>query len=226
MSDAYIVRRGKIIQGGGGFDPNGAILKVVTSTGCTVAVTGTGYSQTQQDGDGFPRSDDANVTEHFFSIPASAFGTITVKSTNTYGDNTKTVSVNTAGRAYEVLCGGKNIILNSAFGLQSGYTPNSSYWTYSDRDKTLNAPRAWYVNVFTTPIPVSAYSMLTITASTGADYNAKLIDSDDRELCGLSFSGSSATVNLLTQTGSITDKYYPTADFIFYGTLITEIVLT
>ena len=99
MSDAYIVRRGKIIQGGGGFDPNGAILKVVTSTGCTVAVTGTGYSQTQQDGDGFPRSDDANVTEHFFSIPASAFGTITVKSTNTYGDNTKTVSVNTAGRA-------------------------------------------------------------------------------------------------------------------------------
>lgn len=121
MSDAYIVRRGKIIQGGGGFDPNGAALKVVTSTGCSVTVTGTGYSQTHKNSDGFPRSDDANVTEHFFAIPASAFGTITVTATNVYGTNTKTITVDTAGKVYEVLCAGLNIILDSTFGLKSGW---------------------------------------------------------------------------------------------------------
>ena len=60
MSDAYIIRRGG--GGGEGFDPNDAVLKVVTSTNCTVLVTGTGYSKTHQQADGFPRSGDANVT--------------------------------------------------------------------------------------------------------------------------------------------------------------------
>lgn len=142
MSDCMIIRRG---GGGQGFDPNGAVLKVITSTGCTVLVTGTGYSKTHQQADGFPRSNNADVTEHFFSIPASAFGTITVKATNTYGDNTKTLTVNTAGKVYELLCAGLNIILNSTFGLQSGWNMyrtegygSVSYNQY-DRVFTLNS---------------------------------------------------------------------------------------
>jgi hypothetical protein len=222
MSDAYIVRRGKIIQGGGGFDPNGAVLKVVTSTGCTVTVTGTGYSQTHQDSDGFPRSDDANVTEHFFSIPPSAFGTINVRAHNSYGDNTNTVSVNTAGRAYEVLCGGVNIILDGTFGLQSGYTLTED-WAYSDRYKQIEKryTASGSAPVFEgiggePPIPVSAYRTLTIK-----QYNSRayLLDKDNVELCGITFSGTQE------RTGNITNKVYPTAWLYSSGTDITEIIL-
>ena len=121
---------------GTGLDKSNAVLKVVTSSGCSIYVTGTGYSQSHTNSEGFPRSGSTDVIEHFFSIPPSAFGTINVRAHNSYGDNTNTVSVNTAGRAYEVLCGGVNIILDGTFGLQSGYTLGS-YWKYSDRYKYI-----------------------------------------------------------------------------------------
>lgn len=225
MSDAYIIRRGG--SGGEGFDPNGAVLKVVTSTNCTVLVTGTGYSKTHQQADGFPRSGDANVTEHFFSIPASAFGTITVKATNTYGDNTKTLTVNTAGKSYELLCGGINIILNSTFGLQSGYTVNPSSLAYSDRDKkitgnyNLNADTL----LFNESTPVSAYSELTVYASPGsgmASWSIALKDTDGVELARAGYSGTGG------ETSSISGTYYPVAKLYVYGLIkeIREIVLS
>lgn len=137
MSDCMILRRG---GGGQGFDPNGAVLKVVTSTGCTVAVTNAtaGYSKTHQQADGYPRSNNEDVTEHFFSIPASAFGTLRVVATNTYGDNTKDIAVNTAGKVYEALVSAPNILLNSEFGKQDGFsiTASSGSATYDSDYKT------------------------------------------------------------------------------------------
>jgi hypothetical protein len=176
MSDAYIVRRGKIIQGGGGgFDPNGAVLKVVTSTGCTVTVTGTGYSQTHQNSDGFPRSDDANVTEHFFSIPASAFGDIDVSVSNQYSGetitNSRTIEVETAGKVYEMYITTPNILLDSNFGMQSGFAfdlTNGSYSYDSDYKEIVincsSVANTSYVAVTHDSYAVSSYSQLKIAA--------------------------------------------------------------
>lgn len=187
MSDAYIVRRGKIIQGGGGFDPNGAVLKVVTSTGCSVTVTGEGYSQTQQDGDGFPRSDDANVTEHFFSIPASAFGDIDVSVSNQYSGetitNSRTIDVETAGKVYEMYITTPNILLDSNFGMQSGLAfdlTNGSYSYDSDYKEIVincsSVANTSYVAVTHDSYAVSSYSQLKIAAGqAGIQYNDESI---------------------------------------------------
>lgn len=214
---------------GEGFDPNGAVLKVITSTNCTILVTGTGYSKTHQQADGFPRSSNANVTEHFFSIPASAFGTITVKATNTYGDNTKTITVDTAGNVYELLCGGINIILNSTFGLQSGYTfPYGLGLAYDSRTKRItgsfNGSTTWQL-LFNEDIPVSAYTHLTAYVSTGyADYHyfdLGLRDEENTIICRVY--GTSGSI-----TAEIDDVVYPTAKMVIRQeiTLISEIVLS
>lgn len=225
MSDAYIVRRG---GGGEGFDPNGAVLKVVTSTNCTVLVTGTGYSKTHQQADGFPRSGDANVTEHFFSIPASAFGTITVKATNTYGDNTKTITVNTAGKVYELLCGGINIILNSTFGLQEGFLNKLDVTggKYSARYKKIQKFSGYDTFSATiTDIPVGPYGTLRISG-TGkySDSGIILRDSDSTLLCNIVIGATTST-----KSGAITNKYYAYATLLTYVggfTEITQIVLS
>ena len=227
MSDAYIIRRGG--GGGEGFDPNDAVLKVVTSTNCTVLVTGTGYSKTHQQADGFPRSGDANVTEHFFSIPASAFGTITVKATNTYGDNTKTITVDTAGKVYELLCGGINIILDSTFGLQSGYTfPYGLGLAYDSRTKRItgsfNGSTTWQL-LFNEDVPVSAYTQLTVDVSTGyADLHSFALGLRDEEnviICNAHGSGG-------ITTAEIDDVVYPTAKMVIRQEIkaIYEIVLS
>ena len=210
MSEGMIIRRG---GGGGGFDPTGAILKVVTSAGCTVNVSGTSYSRTQTDAEGFPRSGDANVVEHFFNIPSTAFGTITVTATNTYGTNTKTLTVNTAGKVYEQLCGGLNIILDSTFGLQSGLALVASNYTYVDRDKEI-VSTSYSINpnslLFSDDINITPYSQLTVAFGTHAGSPVKsatvsLIDEGNTTLARLIFSDSEE------KTGSITNKYYPTA---------------
>lgn len=224
MSNCMIVRRGG--GGGEGFDPNGAVLKVITSTGCTVLVTGTGYSKTHQQADGFPRVGDANVTEHFFSIPASAFGTITVKATNTYGDNTKTLTVDTAGKVYEQLCGGINIILNSTFGLQEGFSISGSYYTYNDRDKCIEGPNASVAADLSPAVSVAPYEYMTVSfSSTSSSYNASMsLQDPDRSLVYFEHQGTSIT----QQTKALSDKYYPTAT-IHIGArvqFITEIVLS
>ena len=232
MSDAYIVRRGKIIQGGGGFDPNGAVLKVVTSTGCSVAVTGTGYSRTHQDSDGFPRSDDANVTEHFFSIPASAFGNFSVTATNNYGSNFKTVEdINTAGRVYEVKVSAPNIILNSTFGLQDGVTLNNAHWQYSDFDKTITHKNSGSVDYGTylfagetSALSVSPYSRLTITAQ-GVDattHSMSLVDEENHTL----WISTALYLNAPTEVTNnfAFDPYYDTAGLICSCSNISEIV--
>lgn len=224
MSDCMIIRRG---GGGQGFGPNGAVLKVVTSTGCTVLVTGTGYSKTHQQADGFPRSGDANVTEHFFSIPASAFGTITVKATNTYGDNTKTITVNTAGKSYELLCGGVNIILNSTFGLQEGFSISNFYYTYNDRYKRIEAPDTANVTADLYPaVSVAPYEYMTVSfSSMSSSYNASMSLQDSaRALVSFEHQGTSIT----QQTKAITNKYDPTATIHIGNRVkyITEIVLS
>lgn len=221
MSEGMIIRRG---GGGGGFDPTGAILKVVTSAGCTVNVSGTSYSRTQTDAEGFPRSGDANVVEHFFNIPSTAFGTITVTATNTYGTNTKTLTVNTAGKVYEALVSAPNIILNSTFGLQSGYTPLSTWWTYSERDKTLTRSGAGLRKIFTSGIPVAPYSKLTVTgvAASQTENTVSLIDQDQITICLL----QNYTIISSTKTGDITSEFYPTAELWSSLGTITEIVLS
>ena len=168
MSDAYIVRRGG--GGGEGFDPNGAVLKVVTSTGCAIAVTNVtaGYSKTHQQADGYPRSNNADMTEHFFSIPAGAFGTLTVVATNTYGNNTKTVTVNTAGKVYEVLLSAPNILLNSEFGKQDSFVfqaPTGTFAIYDSDYKiyTLKADGSVADFLTSKSYDVSLYSKIRVT---------------------------------------------------------------
>lgn len=227
MSDCMIIRRGG--ASGEGFDPNGAVLKVVTSTGCTVLVTGTGYSKTHQQADGFPRSGNANVTEHFFSIPASAFGTITVKATNTYGDNTKTLTVNTAGKVYEQLCGGINIILDGTFGLQDGMQIYSGNAAYDDRNKQIvisnGIGSGWLFGSSVsggTVIPITEYTEITCTAVSRNDNGYLiLLDQADATLATMSFTRTSRE-----QTAEITNKYYDSAG-IFFSSMdsITEIIL-
>lgn len=226
MGEAMIVRRGGFGSGGGGFSPNDAVLKVITSTGCTVTVIGTGYSQTHQDGDGFPRSDDANVTEHFFSIPASAFGTLTVVATNTYGDNTKTITVNTDGKVYELFCGGVNIILDSTFGLQDGFTIAApSIWLYNERYKRIErVSRGNVILLFYQAVNVTPYEYFTVnSSSTGSGY-VRLRDADSVDLATCDFN----TSGYRDVTAAIEGKYYPTAQIYTAYDLnnITKIVLS
>lgn len=225
--------------GGGGFDANSAILKVITSTNCTVLVTGTNYSETHQQADGFPRSSDANVTEHFFSIPTTAFGTITVTSTNTYGNNTKTITVDTAGKVYEVLCGGKNIILDGTFGLQDGYVVNNNFpsnygnLSYDDRKKQItgNYNSGNYNNtapLFNQDIPVSAYSQLKITGGplhTGYDSWFYLVDEENYNICTVRIRGTGSD----TATGDIDETLLHSTAKLTIGEkigYISEIILT
>lgn len=226
MSEAMIVRRGGGSKGGG-FDPTGAVLKVVTSAGCIVDISATGYTATQLDSEGYPRIGNPDVVEHFFSIPATAFGTVTVMATNDYGMNTKTLTVNTAGKVYEQLCGGINIILDSTFGLQSGYTPASSDWVYSERYKYLesNSPTS-YRTLFQN-VPVEPYEQIKVTGrARRSDYSAfMVIDEDSVYLCSLS-GFTSSTGMYTTKTGSLTNKYYPTAYFSVMLEYVTEIVLS
>ena len=228
MSDCMIIRRG---GGGQGFDPNGAVLKVVTSTGCTVAVTNAtaGYSKTHQQADGYPRSNDADVTEHFFSIPASAFGTLTVVATNTYGDNTKTITVDTAGKVYELLCGGLNIILNSTFGLQEGYSwknIGSAATRYNETYKRIEHTDN-YSSIkgrIEPRVPITQYDTLTVSGTPvlGTNYRMSLQAIESAEsIIVCSFQGSGRS------SGLITDKHYPSA--YFYAEMfetISEIVLS
>lgn len=226
MSEGMIIRRG---GGGGGFDPTGAVLKVVTSAGCTVNVSGTSYSRTQTDAEGFPRSDDANVVEHFFNIPSTAFGTITVTATNTYGTNTKTLTVNTAGKVYELLCGGLNIILDSTFGLQDGYDDAIvyQYAQYDDRYKIIritSRPNPGTVLFNYDAISITPYSKITISAKgwSGDSGYILLVDKD-----GIALSTQSFAYGGETKTGNISNKYYDTAGLqISVIASITEIVLS
>lgn len=211
-------------------DTNSAVLKVVTSTGCSVSATNGTDTFTQQDADGFVRPNDANVTEHFFVIPATAFGTFTVTSTHpTYGDNIKAnaVVIGSAGKVYEVLCGGKNIILDGTFGLQDGLILNTP-WVYSDRTKEITAYSSSSIGAYLFyperyPIPVTAYSELKITAAGfgATDHRIKLIDEDGELLCNLEFPNSL----IGTSTGQITNKHYPTAGLKSWCSTIKEIVL-
>lgn len=230
MSEAMIIRRGGNGSSGEGFDSNGAVLKVITSTNCTILVTGTGYSKTHQQADGFPRSDDADVTEHFFSIPTSTFGTITVKATNTYGDNTKTLTIDTAGKVYKLLCGGINIILNSTFGLQDGFSTGSFYYTYDDRYKRIegNVPSGSNTSATLSPaISVGPYEHFTVSFSSYSNSYTPYIhltDQDNHAIASVSTNSTSVT----QKTSDITNKYYPTASIELSAHIvyITEIVLS
>ena len=228
MSEAMIVRRGGGSKGGGGgFDPTGAVLKVVTSAGFIVDISATGYTATQIDSDGYPRIGNPDVVEHFFNIPATAFGTVTVMATNDYGMNTKTLTVNEAGKVYEQLCGGINIILDSTFGLQSGYTPASSYWEYSERYKYLVNSSPFNYRILFQNVPVEPYEQIKVTGQARrSDYSAFHVrDEDDVHLCELTdFTASSGMYT--TKTGIITNKYYPTAYFSVMLEYVTEIVLS
>lgn len=214
---------------GEGFDANGAVLKVITSTNCTILVTGTGYSKTHRQADGFPRSSDANVTEHFFSIPASAFGTITVKATNTYGNNTKTITINTAGKVYELLCGGTNIILNSTFGLQNGLQVSQYGVSYDSKNKVIsvnsNTEDGWLFGDSVSNamvIPISAYTKITCKAMGQSSTIIRLRNKDNDILATLNFG-----TTLTTQTANITNKFYNNAGIYFYRAQnIYEIIFT
>lgn len=213
-----------------GLDTNSAILKVVTSAGCSVTVTNGTDTFTQQAGHGFVRPNDANVTEHFFVIPAAAFGTYSVTSTHpTYGGNTKTnaVVVGNAGKVYEVLCGGKNIILNSTFGLQDGLQLYDRHVTYDNRTKRINIDgtnAGWMFGGAGDAIPVAAYTKIKCTALTSNGGNLYLQDHDNSVLASLLFN---TRVTLTSRTGDITNKYYDKAG-IYYSAInyVTEIVLT
>jgi len=207
-------------------DTNSAILKVVTSTGCSVSVTNGTDTFTQQDADGFVRPNDANVTEHFFVIPTAAFGTFDVTSTHpTYGDNTKTnaVVIGNAGKVYEVLCGGVNIILDGTFGLQEGYALDTR-WLYDSFSKRISAVGYSSVGTYLFnpqwPIPVSAYSEIEITAE-GYDHYITMVNEDQRELCKLIFPASGYG----TVTASITNKSRPTAGLVCHCDAVTSIIL-
>lgn len=216
-------------------DTNSAILKVVTSTGCSVTVTNGTDTFTQQDADGFVRPNDANVTEHFFVIPTAAFGTFSVTSTHpTYGDNTKTnaVVIGNAGKVYEVLCGGINIILDSTFGLQDGIQLYREEVRYDDINKQIiipsNVGSDWLFGNSVSGgavIPIAAYTGIKITAASGPTASAGYLylrDQADRTLAtiGTNFSPT-------TSTAAITNKYYDTAGIYFHTvSQIIEIILT
>lgn len=214
-------------------DTNSAILKVVTSTGCSVTVTNGTDTFTQQAGQGFVRPNDANVTEHFFVIPAAAFGTYSVTSTHpTYGDNAKTnaVVIGNAGQVYEVLCGGKNIILDGTFGLQDGLQLYQSWITYDAVEKQINiasGTSSWLFGNSVTGgavIPVAAYTKIKLTARSGAYGSGYLYlrDQDGRTLATIG-----TTSAWLTQTDDITNKYYDKAGIYFESVFaISEIVLS
>ena len=196
----------------GGFNTAGAILKVITSSGCTVKIQNGSYVKTQQTGEGFVRSGDANVKEHFFSIPASAFGTFTVTASKVYSGstltNSKTIAVNTADRVYEIAVAAPNIILDSTFGLQSGYSV-SDYFTYNARDKTIiSQSQNDTSGVFSQAIPVSAFSTLTVAARGPGGSWVYLKDQEGVTLVSL---GSFYGEGIIEHSGSITNKYYPTA---------------
>jgi len=229
MSEAMIIRKG---GGSGKLSPNTAILRVVTSTGCSVTVSNSsaGYSKTHADSDGFAWSSDANVKDHFFEIPSGAFGTITVTATNTYGTNTKTLTVNTAGKVYEQLCGGLNIILDSTFGLQDGYDDAIvyQYAQYDERNKIIsitNRPNPGTVLFNYDAISITPYSKITISAKgfeSGSTGNIYLFDKDGIKLSLQSFASSGET-----KTGDISNKYYDTAGLqISVIRSISEIVLS
>lgn len=213
-----------------GLDTNSAVLKVATSTGCSVTVWCGAYVFIQQDSEGFVRAWDANVTEHFFVIPAAAFGLYSVKSTHpTYGDNERrnTVTVDTAGRLYEVLCGGRNVILDQTFGLQSGYTVNAGdelhyYDAYKYISGNFNRGSS-ITKLFNEPIPVALYDYLEVSASAASGDSAffTLQDADYNVLCSVSIQTEG------TDTGIISDVVYPTANLYIRGriTRITKIVL-
>ena len=207
-------------------DTNSAVLKVVTSTGCSVSVTNGTDTFTQQTGQGFVRPNDANVTEHFFVIPSATFGTFTVTSTHpTYGDNEKrnAVVIGNAGQVYEVLCGGVNIILDGTFGLQEGYALDTR-WLYDSFSKRISAVGYSSVGTYLFnpqwPIPVSAYSEIEITAE-GYDHYITMVNEDQRELCKLIFPASGYG----TVTASITNKSRPTAGLVCHCDAVTSIIL-
>lgn len=218
-------------------DTNSAILKVVTSTGCSVNVSNVAhdgnYNITQLDSEGFVRSGDANVTEHFFIIPLAEFGTFDVTSTHpTYGPYTKTnaVVIGSAGKVYEVLCGGKNIILDGTFGLQDGIQLYQSWITYDAVEKQINiasSTGSWLFGNSVTGgavIPIAAYTKITIRSASGSYGSGYLYlrDQDNRTLATIG-----TTSSWLTQTADITNKYYDTAGIYFSSVnAITEIILT
>ena len=211
-------------------DTDSAVLKVVTSTGCSVSVTNGTNTFTQQDAEGFVRTGDANVTEHFFVIPTAAFGTFSVTSTHpTYGNNTKAnaVVIGNAGKVYEVLCGGINIILNSTFGLQEGFSTGSFYYTYNDRSKRIEGNNPGTSATLSPAISVGPYEHFTVSFSSGgSSYTPyiSLIDQDNTSIARVSTSSTSVT----QKTSNITGKYYPTASIALSAHIeyITEIVLS
>ena len=214
-------------------DTNSAILEVVTSTGCSVSITNGTNTFTQQDADGFVRTGDANVTEHFFVIPTAAFGTFSVTSTHpTYGGNTKTnaVVIGNAGKIYEVLCGGKNIILNSTFGLQDGYSLQYGYASYDAINKEIAMmAEAQYNTLLLSNIPVRAYSELTLTAkgwgASGSGHEGYIFLRQDG--VGEIANAGPFTASESGTTVNITGAYYETANLLIDSIrTITEIILT
>lgn len=234
MSDCMIIRRGGVTKGGGGggFSHDGAVLKVITSTGCAVNVSGTGYDETQETGEGYGRSSDLAVTEHLFSIPASAFGDLTVTSSMLYSGqtltNSKEVSVTEAGKVYELYISAPNIILDSTFGLQDGFTIAApSIWKYSERYKRIErASRGNVIRLFNQAVNVTPYEHFTVNSEasySGSGY-VDLIDADNVTLGSCGFNGS----GYHDETATIKDKYYPTAEIYTAYDLynITKIVLS
>lgn len=231
MSDCMIIRRG---GGRNGFDKNGAVLKVVTSTGCSVTVTNSnaGYSETRQSSDGFPRGSDSSVIEHFFSIPSSAFGTFSVEVSKAYSGTTltanKSLSVNSAGKVFEVLIGAPNIILNSTFGFQTMYTLPSNA-SYDETTKTLSTYNIY--GTLLSGVPTRRFTKLKCTAMQA--YN----QSGSSGSITLSLSGSYTSQCTLspynnmyayqTLEGSISNRTADTSNLnTSYISRISEIVLT
>lgn len=217
MSEAMIVRkRGKT-----------AILRVVTSTGCSVAVSGTNYNRVHQPADGVERSDDPLVADHTFIIPKRAFGHLDITVHDRYGDNTKGEYINPdhPSKEYEVLCGGANIILNSTFGLNRNVF-DTHYWEYSDGDKTARRIGGLIdYDVFSSRIAIDRFQKLTITAlSRSQNYDsAALYDKDGRQLCLFPHFGEETYTRL---TARITGRVYDDANLRTGCSEITEIVFS
>lgn len=202
MIDAMIVRK-----------KAKAILKVVTSTGCSVTVSGTNYNRTHQSSEGIERSDDPLVTDHTFIIPEFVSGVIEVAVSNRYGDNGKTIYIDPdhPEKEYEVLCGSANIILNPTFGLNRNVF-YSYDWEYSDEDKIarrIGGNLDHYV--FSSRIAIDRFQALTITGICSSQYydSAALYDKDGRQLCLLSPFGEETFTRI---TSSITGRVYDDAN--------------